>query len=135
MKLRLLISIISLSIMQSLAAQDSLKISYPLVMSFHSQCCGVPTETSLQSFMTSFKKKYKIKKITATHIGPMGREGEYYLAFKLTELSKKQKKDFITKIKKIKKLPRDKGTFSFMEKMDIDSGSLPGRATSKPVDF
>ena len=135
MKLRLLISIISLSIMQSLAGQDSLKTSYPLVMSFHSQCCGVPTETSLQSFMTSFKKKYKIKKITATHIGPMGREGEYYLAFKLTELSKKQKKDFITKIKKIKKLSGDKGTFSFTEKMGIDPGSLSQRTKSEEVNL
>ena len=135
MKLRLFISIIFLSTVQSLTAQDSLKISYPLVMSFQSQCCGVPTETSLHSFIAAFKKKYKIKKISAIHIGPMGREGEYYLVFKLTELNKKQKKDFISKIKKIKKLPDDRGTFSFTEKMEMGPGSLPQRAKSEEVNF
>ena len=135
MNTRLLISIIFLTAVQSLSAQDSLKVSYPLVISFQSQCCGVPTETPLRSFIIAFKKKYKIKTISASHIGPMGREGEYYLAFKLTELNKKQTKDFINKVKQLKKLPGDKGTFSFNEKMDIDPAKLSGRTTIKTVDF
>ena len=135
MKLRLLLSIFLLTIAQVLTAQDSLKTTYPLVISFQSECCGVPSQTSVRNFIISFKKKYKIKKITANHIGPMGREGEYYLAFGLKELSKKRAKEFIAKIKLIKKLPADKGSFSFNEKMEIDAATFSQRTKSKKEDF
>ncbi len=104
------------------------KIVYPLVMSFQSECCGVPSDSALQEFIKKFKARYKINKITADRIGPMGREGEYYLAFRLKELSKKQKQYFIKNIKAIKKFPSDKGTWSFKEKEEIDPSSLPGRS-------
>ncbi len=135
MKLRLLLSIFLLTIAQVLTAQDSLKTTYPLVISFQSECCGVPSQTSLRNFITTFKKKYKIKKITANHIGPMGREGEYYLAFGLKELNKKRAKEFIAKVQLIKTLPTDKGSLSFTEKMEIEKAALPQRAKTKTESF
>jgi len=138
MKLRLFLGIIFLSVLQTLTAQetmDTAKTHYALIVSFQSHCCGVPTETSLRNFIASYKKKYRIKKISANRIGPMGREGEYYLAFKLTELNKKQAKDFISKVKKIKLLKEDKGSLSFKEKEEIDATGLPQRAVRKTIDF
>ena len=138
MKLRLFISILFLSILQSLSAQDtkdSIKNPYALIVSFQSHCCGVPSDTTLRSFITSYKKKYKIKKISANRIGPMGREGEYYLAFKLSELNKKQVKDFISKIKNIKLRKEDKGSLSFKEKAEVAVTAIPARATTRKIDF
>ena len=116
-------------------AQSNGKNIYPLVMSFQSECCGVPSDSALRVFIRSFKKQYKIKKITACHVGPMGREGEYYLAFKLNELSKKQAAYFIAKIKLIKKLPSDKGLWSFKEKEAIDPETIPKRSSMEKVVF
>jgi len=71
----------------------------------------------------------------AYRIGPFGREGEYKLAFTLKELTKKQSKAFIAKIKMAKPLATDKGTFSFQENESIDKGSIPRRATTREVMF
>ncbi|CAN5887866.1 hypothetical protein BH11BAC4_BH11BAC4_27340 [soil metagenome] len=135
MKIKILITIIFLSILQSVMAQDSLKMTYPLVVSFESHCCGVPAETSLRSFITSYKKKYKIKKLIANRVGPMGREGEYYIAFTLKELNKKQMRDFISMAKKIKPLKSDKGAMSFKEYFEIDPANVPQRAKARTVVF
>ncbi len=129
MKFTLLSLAFVLMLSQTSTAQQKEKIVYPLVISFQSQCCGVPSDSALRNFIKAFKKQNKIKKIIADHIGPMGREGEYYLAFKLKELNKKQAASFIKKIKKIEKLPSDKGDWSFKEKEEIDPSSLPGRAS------
>jgi hypothetical protein len=111
-------------------AQDTTKVTtYPLVISFQSICCGVPSDSTLKSFILSFKKKNKIKKIVAKHIGPMGREGEYKLAFPLKELTKKQATNFISKIKKIKPLPTENGKLSFEENSKMDPNSISRRAT------
>ena len=114
-------------------AQTEAKITYPVVVTFNSQCCGVPSDSSLRKFITAFKKRYKVKKIAAFEIGPLGREGEYCLAFNLKELNKKQAAYFIAKVKNIKKLPSDKGTFSMDEKYEIDPANLPKRAFKKEV--
>ena len=135
MKSLLLIAAFMLSVVQPLTAQTQEKTTYPLVISFQSQCCGVPSDIAIRKFIASFKKKYKIKKITAYHIGPMGREGEYYLAFTLNELSKKKAGYFISKIKNVKPLRSDKGTFSFNEKFEIDPALISRRAVTKEVTF
>ncbi len=135
MKSLLLITALILSVTQPLTAQAIMKTTYPLVISFQSQCCGVPSDSAVRKFIVSFKKKYKIKKITAYHIGPMGREGEYDLAFTLNELSKKKAGYFISKIKNIKPLRSDRGTFSFREKLEIDPELISKRAKTEIVVF
>ena len=135
MKLRIFIATLALIVVQTSIAQTETKTVYPVTVSFQSVCCGVPTDSSIRSFITSFKKKYKIKTITGYHIGPMGREGEYYLGFRLSELSKKQAAAFISKIKYIKKLTSDKGLLSFKEKLEINTASISQRATIKEVVF
>ncbi|MEP7165400.1 MAG: hypothetical protein ABI741_11940 [Ferruginibacter sp.] len=134
MKPLLLITSLLLSLAQPVAAQNE-KITYPIVISFQSQCCGVPSDTVVRNFIAAFKKKYKVKRITAYHIGPMGREGEYYLAFKLNELSKKKAGYFVTKIKKIRPLKSDRGTLSVKEQFEIDPDLISGRAGTKAVVF
>ena len=120
---------------RSFAQQDSTR-TFPVVVSFQSECCGVPSQTSLRNYIKSFKKKYKIKKaITAERIGPMGREGEFYLAFTLKELSKTKATYFIKGVKKIKKLSADKGSMEVKENMEIDPATLPGRFDNDPVKF
>ncbi len=116
-------------------AQTEARKTFPLVVSFNSQCCGVPSDSSIRKFITMFKKRYKIRKISAYEFGPLGREGEYCLAFNLKELNKKQRVVFISKIKRIKIFPTDRGTFSFDENYEIDPASLPKRALKKEVLF
>lgn len=135
MKYKLLIIALLLSISQLLFAQTETKTIYPMVISFRSECCGVPSDSAIRKFVGSFKQKYKIKKITAYRIGPLGREGEYDLAFSLTELSKKQVALFISKIKSTKKLKTDKGSFTFEEKKEIDTETISKRAKTTEVVF
>jgi len=116
-------------------AQDSSKTRYPVVVSFQSICCGVPSDKPVIDFINVFKKKNKIQRITASHIGPMGKEGEYYLAFSLRELSKKQAKLFIAKIKTINKLPDESGILTIRDSMEINAAEIPRRATIKKVIF
>lgn len=70
-----------------------------MAIQFHSVCCGVPSEIPVVKMIKSFKKKNHIKSITAYHIGPLGKEGEYDLAFQLTELNKSQRVKLIGQLK------------------------------------
>ncbi len=116
-------------------AQDSSKTRYPVVVFFQSICCGVPSEKPVIDFINAFKKKNKIQRITANQIGPMGKEGEYYLAFSLRELSKKQAKLFVNGIKNINKLPDDPGILTIKESMEINTAEIPRRASIKKISF
>ena len=120
--------------MSNTMAQKPDSTIYPIVIKFQSKCCGVPDDAPLKSSILSFKKKYKIKKITALHIGPMGREGEYYLAFSLKELSSKKQVLFIKNLINITPKLKSRGYAAFEEDMKI-SGELPGRATIKETVF
>ena len=99
--------------------KDSI-IHYPIVVEFQSVCCGVPSEAPLISFLKKFKKNNKIKKINVYKIGPLGREGEYHLGFKLTEFNRAQKKSFIKKLKQIVPKLNDKGLAVVNEKVDVN---------------
>jgi hypothetical protein len=57
----------------------------------------------------------------------MGKEGEYYLAFTLTELKKKQKQTFIRKLKLVASRMKDKGSASIEEQMLLSKNDLPSR--------
>jgi hypothetical protein len=102
-------------------------IIYTAVVQFQSECCGVPDEAPLIKFIRAFKKENKIKRIKVYHIGPMGKEGEYYLAFALSELKKKQKLSFIRKLKIVAARMKDKGSASVEEKMLLVKSEMPSR--------
>jgi hypothetical protein len=97
---------------------------YAAVVSFNSMCCGVPSNAPVMKLIKSFKKQYKIKQVTVDSIGPMGREGEYYLAFSLKEFSKTQKVKFIQQLKKTAVTMKDKGSAEVRENETIDKSGF-----------
>ena len=114
--------------------KDSI-IRYPIVIQFQSVCCGVPSEAPLISFIKTFKRNNKIKKITAYKIGPLGREGEYNVGFKLTELNKAQKKSFIKKLKLLMPKLNDKGLAVVNEMETINLTSYPSNVSVERVKY
>lgn len=108
-------------------------VRYPIVIQFQSVCCGVPSEEPLISFFKTFKRNNKIKKITAYKIGPLGREGEYNVGFKLTELNRSQKKTFIKKIKLLAPKLNDKGLAVVNEIVTINLKSYPANVSVERV--
>jgi hypothetical protein len=97
---------------------------YAAVVSFNSMCCGVPSNEPVMKLIKSFKKQYKIKQVTVDSIGPMGREGEYYLAFRLKEFSKSQKIKFIQQLKKTAETMKDKGSAEVRENETVDKAGF-----------
>ena len=104
-------------------------VPYRYVIQFNSECCGVPDATPLMKAIQVFKKKNKIKKITYFLISPMGREGEYHMAFPLTELTKKQTALFIKQMDSLAETLKDKGTATTEQNMVVDKQSLSSRTT------
>ena len=130
MNTKKLLFILSISIftLTSFAQQKKKKeksLYYPVVVQFHSVCCGVPSEKPLTQYITAFKKANKIQKINANKISPMGKEGEYYLAFPLKEMDRKQKFLFKNNLKTITDKMKDKGNASVEENMNIFKSELP----------
>ena len=105
--------------------------NYPFVVKFNSIGTGVSSDKPLLTYITSFKKKYKIKKITYMRIGPMGREGEYYMAFPLKEMTKTQAAVFITEVKKVVAKIKDKGSVD--TEVNYDAGSGSAKAEKKMI--
>lgn len=101
--------------------------SYPVVVSFNSMCCGVPNSRPVMKLVNNFKKQYKIKRIVVDSIGPMGREGEYYLAFRLKEMTHAQKIKFIERLKKMAPTMIDKGSAEIKENVVINKSDLSSR--------
>ena len=60
----------------------------------------------------------------------MGREGEYYMAFQLTELSGKQVSLFIKQIDATAIKMKDKGSTTTEQNMVVDKESLSSRTTT-----
>lgn len=119
----LLLAIFSVAIFTTSATAQKSK-SYPVVVSFNSMCCGVPDNAPIMKFVSTFKKQNKIKQVIVDSIGPFGREGEYYLAFSLKEMSKKQKTAFIKQLKITAETMKDRGSAAVREKETVDlSGS------------
>ncbi len=104
-------------------------VTYKYVVKFNSECCGVPDAAPLLKSIASFKKKNKIKKISYYLISPMGREGEYYMAFNLSELCKKQRSRFIKEIDATVINMKDKGSCTTEQNLTIDKNSLSSRTT------
>ena len=104
-------------------------VNYRYVIKFNSQCCGVPDAAPLMNAIEVFRKKNKLKKITFFLISPMGKEGEYYMAFPLTELSKKQTALFIKQMDSSAESLKDKGSATTEQNMVIDKSTLSSRTT------
>jgi hypothetical protein len=103
--------------------------TYPVVVSFNSICCGVPSNAPVMKLTGSFKKQYKIKQVAVDSIGPMGREGEYFLAFRLKEFSKAQKIKFIQQLKKTAATMEDNGLAEIKENETIIKADLSSRTS------
>ena len=101
---------------------------FPLVIQFASHCCGVPSDSTVINYINCFKKSNKIGSISAYRVGPMGREGEYYLAFPLDELNEKKARKFINDISCVTIAKDDKGGINFEKDFTIDNSRF-----SKPV--
>jgi hypothetical protein len=129
----LFISIFSLSSFAQQKKNKEKSLYYPVVVQFHSVCCGVPTDKPLIQYITTFKKANKIQKINAIKISPMGREGEYYLAFSLKEMNRRQKFLFRNKLKTIVDKMKDKGNASVEENVNIFKSELPGNVKFSKV--
>src|SRR5882757_6138381 len=113
-------SIVILLLSVNLYAQK--RSTYPLAIMFNSMCCGVPDSKPLFDAVIYFKRKNKInKKLHYVHIGPLGKEGEYMIAFSLAELTKKQKTAFIKEIKKVVPSMKDKGSASVQENVPAEN--------------
>ena len=110
-----------------LKAQSDQERKFPLVVEFASFCCGTPDSKPVTDYVKCFRKKNKTGEITAYRIGPVGREGEYYLAFPLTELTQKQVEKFTSGIECIKILPGDKGGINYHKDFTIDTKRFAGR--------
>ncbi len=105
--------------------------SYPFVVKFNSFGTGVSSDKPLLSYIAAFKKKYKIKKITYMRIGPMGREGEYHMAFPLKEMTKAQSAVFVREVKKVVAKIKDKGSVD--TEVNYDAGSESAKMEKKMI--
>ena len=130
-----IVGLILFSINKIEAQQIDTTIKYPILIRFESICCGVPNDRPIVQFINKFKKSNHIKKITAYRIGPMGREGEYHLAFQLNQLNKKQKSIFIKGIKKTVLKLTDKGKAAYEENVILNTHSFPSIAVQTIVFF
>lgn len=122
----LLISIFTLSSFGQQKKKKEKSLFYPVVVKFNSVCCGVPSDKPLTQYIAAFKKANQIQKINAIKISPMGKEGEYYLAFPLKEMNRKQKFLFRNKLKNTTDKMKDKGNASVEENVNIFKSELPG---------
>ena len=104
-------------------------IAYRFVVKFNSECCGVPNAAPMLKCISAFKKKNKIKSLVYYLISPMGREGEYFMAFPLKELNKSQTALFIKQIDATVLKMKDKGSCTTEHNMIIDKESLSARTT------
>ena len=105
------------------------KTVYRYVVKFNSECCGVPNAAPLFKTLATFKKKHNIKKLAYYKISPMGKEGEYYLAFQLKELTEKKLVLFMKEVDAVVLKMKDKGSASTEENLIIDKQSLSSRTT------
>lgn len=109
--------------------------TYPVVIQFNSECCGVPADSVLRGYVTDFKRSNNLKKFSAIKIGPMGREGEYWLAFGLAGLQPAQKHKFRQGMKKLAEQLKSPGYAVYEENRKIVKADLPIRATLETVNF
>jgi hypothetical protein len=116
--------LISLSLLLLSLNTFAQKTTYKVVVKFGSMCCGVPSNKPLLDYVAAFKKKNKIKKIVCDSIGPMGKEGEYDMAFALKELKKPQVAIFIKDLIALATTMKEQGYTNIEENIEVDKASL-----------
>ena len=126
---------ICLTALLSSAAFAQKGTTYPVVVSFGSMCCGVPSNGPILKLIKNFKIQYKIKQVTVDSIGPMGREGEYYLAFRLKEFSKSQKIKFIQQLKKTAATMKEQGYAEIRENETVNKTDLSSGTTIRVLKY
>ena len=124
---KIFFSLLAMLVLATTASAQQ-KDTYPVIVSFNSMCCGVPSNAPVMKLVKAFKKQYKIKQVAVDSIGPMGREGEYYLAFRLKEFSKAQKIKFIQQLKNTAATMKEQGFAEIKENETVDKASLSSRA-------
>ena len=124
----LLLVITGFLFLGAFAQTDSAR-SYKMVVSFHSFASGVPSSKPLADYIVKFKKANKIKSISAERIGPYGREGEYKLCFTLAELTKKQRKLFISRVKTVVATMKERGSADVQQDVTLLKDDMPAPAT------
>jgi hypothetical protein len=124
-----LLLVAALFLTTAIFAQKGDSLHYRITVKFGSMAAGVPSNQPVLAYVAAFKKKYKIKKIKYDRIGPMGREGEYYMAFPLKELTKKQQAVFLKNIKGIAAKLTDRGYASAEENESFSKKDFEGKLT------
>ena len=78
-------------------------ISDFVVISYSSQCCGVPSDKPLLSAIKQFKRAHNIKVIKGAIITNIGDEGEIEYVLNLRPRSESQKNTFIKELQHLTK--------------------------------
>lgn len=102
---------------------------YKAVVQFGSRGDGVASNDAILSYVKTFKKTYKVKAIKYDRIGPMGREGEYWMAFSLRELTAKQRAVFIKKLKSVTAAMKGRGYAGVEENVAVASAEFAAKTT------
>ena len=129
-----LLTLLTFSMMSVFAQADNSK-TYKVSVYFGSFAEGVPSEVPLTNFLQEFKKENKLTCICVDRIGPLGREGEYKLAFALTEMSKKKATKFITQITAVAATMKERGQATVTLDDKINLSELSERTTVKSEVF
>lgn len=129
-----LLAVLSILMMNVFAQTENSK-TYKITVYFGSFAEGVPSETPLKNFLETFKKENKLTCICADRIGPLGREGEYKLAFALDGLNKKKTDKFIKQITEVAAGMKDRGQATVTLDDTITLSELSSRTTITPEVF
>ena len=111
--------------------------AYKVAVKFTSIGTGVPDDAPLIKFVQQFKKQYKIKAVYFYKVGPLGREGEYDMAFKLTELNPARQKVFIAGLKKVCTgiNRKSQGKTEVVTNYQLQKEMLPTRASVEKIEI
>ena len=129
-----MLALLTIFMMNAFAQTDYSK-TYKVSVYFGSFAEGVPSEKPLIKFLENFKKENKLTCICADRIGPLGREGEYKLAFALTEMSKKKAEKFISQITEVAATMKERGQATISLDDKINLSELSERTTIKSEVF
>lgn len=129
-----LLAILSFLMLNVFAQTENIK-TYKVSVYFASFAEGVPSAEPLLNFMEKFKKENKLTCICADRVGPLGREGEYKLAFTLDGMKKKTADKFIKQITEVAATMKDRGQATITLDDKINLSELSERTTIKSEVF
>lgn len=115
--------LLSVHCSSSAKQKDSTSTNPPLVLSYYSIGTGTPNDQPMKDFITSYRKKNKLKPIATTLIGGLGREGEHAYVFYLKEMNSKQRQKFISELSKALptlKSKEEKGGINLIQNQPFD---------------